>query len=163
MTSWRNFFGRLLHGLIEKSYLEKVTKGIFLISYRYQFIPIVIQQQQCIQWSFCILQKIWPPYLRTVWLVYVQSTPFISMVSSRGLLKYFKTTLINSTIIINGLLRSRLCLDLLCTRSEKHDFLECSILDYSKTTKATITKFTLSCKAISFPMMSKNKLFSYID
>ena len=29
MTSRRNFSGQLLHGLIEKSYLGKVTKGIF--------------------------------------------------------------------------------------------------------------------------------------
>ena len=63
------------------------------------------------------------------------------------------------TLLFSSSLRSRLCLDLLCTRSESWHFLECSRLNYSTTTKATVTKFTFFCKAISLPTMPKKWAF----
>ena len=38
VTSWHYFFGRLQDGFVDKSYLGKVTKGIFLFSYRSKVI-----------------------------------------------------------------------------------------------------------------------------
>ena len=57
MTSLRNFFGRLLHGLIEKSYLGKVTLRNFpnlspLSIYTNCYSTTIMY----IQGSFCILQ-----------------------------------------------------------------------------------------------------------
>ena len=59
------------------------------------------------------------------------------------------------------LLRSRLCRELVCIRSEMRHFLGCSRLGYSTATEVTMIKFTVLRKATSLRTILINELSRY--